>query len=160
MSAEQQEKKPRFQVGDHLVLANNNPTNVLVQARRDGLRPVGLPATVRDVLGHRYYGCVIEGVPGLEGGVYQIVCLQDLSKRDTLIRRYKPNRRVSIEVERPHYSAWSSKDVYGKQGYITDVVVLVDNEHSETRTGLDLIVRLDDYPDLSQTITPEDIDFI
>ena len=154
------EKKPRFQVGDHLVLADNNPANVLVSSRKEGLRPVGLPATVRDVFSPRYFGCVIEGVPGYPDGVHQIVCMQDLSKRDNLIRRYRPGRRVRIAVPRPAYSAWHDKDVQGKEGYIVDVEVAVDNEYSDSRTGLDLIVRLDDYPEPSQTIIPEDIDFI
>lgn len=153
-------KKPRWAVGDRLVLANNNPTNVLVGSRQDGLRPVGLVARVEDVFDHRYYGCVIAGVPGHPDGVYQIVCKEDLSERDTLVRRYTPNRWVRIAVPRPAYGAWYGEDVWGKEGYIVDVVVSVDDEYSESRTGLDLIVRLNDHPSYSQTIIPEDIDFI
>lgn len=153
------EKKPRFQAGGRLVLANNNPKGVLVAARENGLRPVGLPAVVVDVYGRGCYGCVIEGVPGRPGGVYQIVLLQDLSKRDTLIRRYKPGRRVRIAVERPHYNAWYGKDVYGKQGHIVGAAEDMHGD-GESRTGLDVVVRLDDDPGYGQIIIPEDIDFI
>jgi len=159
MSAAQQEKEPRFQVGDRLVLANNNPKGVLVAERENGLRPVGLPAIVVDVYGPDYYGCVIEGVPVRPGGVYQFVRLEDLSKPDTLIRRYKPGRRIRIAVKHPHYDAWDGRDVGGKQGHIVEATEDMYGD-SESRTGLDVVVRLDDYNWYDQIIIPEDIDFI